>query len=52
MPGCVYDSNRYTLFAMLRRLNVEPLDLGVVRDEPRRARGRAAQRRRRAPTSS
>jgi molybdopterin molybdotransferase len=32
--GCVYDSNRYTLFAMLARLNVETLDLGVVRDEP------------------
>ncbi|MFM0337872.1 molybdopterin molybdotransferase MoeA [Paraburkholderia fungorum] len=33
-PGCVYDSNRHTLFAMLRRLNVEALDLGVVRDQP------------------
>ncbi|PRY03286.1 molybdopterin molybdochelatase [Paraburkholderia sp. BL25I1N1] len=33
-PGCVYDSNRYTLFAMLRRLNIDALDLGVVRDEP------------------
>jgi molybdopterin molybdotransferase len=32
--GCVYDSNRYTLSAMLARLNVEALDLGVVRDEP------------------
>jgi len=32
--GCVYDSNRYTLFAMLRRLNVDTLDLGVIRDEP------------------
>src|ERR1700761_61476 len=32
--GSVYDSNRYTLFAMLRRLNVDTLDLGVVRDEP------------------
>jgi molybdopterin molybdotransferase len=31
-PGCVYDSNRYTLFAMLRRMNVEPIDLGLVRD--------------------
>ena len=30
--GCVYDSNRYTLFAMLRALGVETLDLGVVRD--------------------
>lgn len=30
--GQIYDSNRYTLFGMLRRLNVEILDLGVVRD--------------------
>ncbi|QYD70026.1 molybdopterin molybdotransferase MoeA [Paraburkholderia edwinii] len=33
-PGCVYDSNRYTLLAMLRRLNFDAIDLGVVRDEP------------------
>ncbi|HEY4069193.1 MAG TPA: gephyrin-like molybdotransferase Glp [Burkholderiaceae bacterium] len=34
-PGCVYDSNRYTLWAMLQRLGVvETVDLGVVRDEP------------------
>jgi molybdopterin molybdotransferase len=33
-PGAVYDSNRYTLWAMLQRLGVELLDLGVVRDEP------------------
>jgi molybdopterin molybdotransferase len=32
--GCVYDSNRYTLWGMLQRLGVEALDLGVVRDEP------------------
>jgi molybdopterin molybdotransferase len=32
-PGCVYDSNRYTLYAMLRRMNVEPIDLGIVRDD-------------------
>jgi molybdopterin molybdotransferase len=32
--GCVYDSNRYTLHAMLQRLGVEVLDLGVVRDDP------------------
>jgi molybdopterin molybdotransferase len=32
--GCVYDSNRYTLWAMLQRLGVEVLDLGVVRDDP------------------
>jgi molybdopterin molybdotransferase len=32
--GCVYDSNRYTLWAMLQRLGVDVLDLGVVADEP------------------
>ena len=33
--GAVYDSNRYTLWAMLQRLGVvEVLDLGVVRDDP------------------
>ena len=33
-PGCVYDSNRYTLQAMLARLGCEVIDLGVVRDDP------------------
>ena len=33
-PGCVYDSNRYTLWGMLQRLGVELLDMGVVRDDP------------------
>ncbi|MGA2548796.1 MAG: gephyrin-like molybdotransferase Glp [Burkholderiaceae bacterium] len=33
-PGSVYDSNRYTLFGMLSRLNAEVIDLGVVRDDP------------------
>jgi molybdopterin molybdotransferase len=33
-PGCVYDSNRYTLWGMLQRLGVEAIDLGVVRDDP------------------
>jgi len=32
--GCVYDSNRYTLWAMLKRLDVDVLDMGVVRDDP------------------
>jgi len=32
--GCVYDSNRYTLWGMLVRLDVELIDLGVVRDDP------------------
>jgi len=31
-PGCVYDSNRYTLFGMLQRLGAEPIDMGVIRD--------------------
>ena len=30
----MYDSNRYTLHAMLERLGVEIQDLGVVRDDP------------------
>ncbi|MCV2354236.1 molybdopterin molybdotransferase MoeA [Paucibacter sp. B2R-40] len=45
-PGCVYDSNRYTMWAMLERLGVEIIDLGIVRDQPealREAFGRAAQ---------
>ncbi len=33
-PGCVYDSNRYTIWGMLSRLGVELIDLGVVKDEP------------------
>ncbi|MEJ2685719.1 MAG: molybdopterin-binding protein [Gammaproteobacteria bacterium] len=32
--GEIYDSNRYTLYGMLRRLGVSILDLGVVRDRP------------------
>ena len=32
--GCVYDSNRYALMAALRRLGVEVVDLGLVRDDP------------------
>ncbi len=32
--GCVYDSNRYTLQAMLERAGFDPIDLGVVRDDP------------------
>ena len=32
--GCVYDSNRYTIWGMLARLGVELIDLGVVRDDP------------------
>ena len=32
--GAVYDSNRYTVRALLSRLGCEVIDLGVVRDEP------------------
>ncbi|MDE2089151.1 MAG: molybdopterin molybdotransferase MoeA [Gammaproteobacteria bacterium] len=32
-PGEIYDSNRYTLYGMLRRLGVEVIDMGVVRDD-------------------
>lgn len=32
-PGQLYDSNRYTLYGMLKRLNVSIIDMGVVPDE-------------------
>ncbi len=32
--GAVYDSNRYTVFGLLKRLGCDVIDLGVVRDEP------------------
>ncbi|MGB5474292.1 MAG: bifunctional molybdopterin-guanine dinucleotide biosynthesis adaptor protein MobB/molybdopterin molybdotransferase MoeA [Gammaproteobacteria bacterium] len=32
-PGEIYDSNRYTLYGMLKKLDVEIIDMGVVRDE-------------------
>lgn len=32
--GEVYDSNRYSLYGMLKRLDLEILDMGVVRDRP------------------
>ncbi|MFZ9139947.1 MAG: gephyrin-like molybdotransferase Glp [Burkholderiaceae bacterium] len=33
-PGCVYDSNRYTIFGMLSRLGVDVVDMGVIPDQP------------------
>jgi molybdopterin molybdotransferase len=33
-PGCIYDSNRYSLMGALARLGVEVIDLGLVRDDP------------------
>ncbi len=32
--GCVYDSNRYTLYGMLQRLGCDIIDMGVVKDDP------------------
>ncbi|MBI2749878.1 MAG: molybdopterin molybdotransferase MoeA [Burkholderiales bacterium] len=32
-PGCIYDSNRYTLLGMLTRLGCELIDMGVVKDD-------------------
>jgi molybdopterin molybdotransferase len=34
--GAVYDSNRYTVFGLLRRLGIDVLDYGVVGDDPQR----------------
>lgn len=33
-PGDIYDSNRYILHGLLQKLDVEIIDLGVVRDDP------------------
>ncbi len=33
--GQIYDSNRYTLYGMLQRLDCEIVDMGVVRDDPK-----------------
>jgi len=32
--GDIYDSNRYTLFGLLSRCEVDIIDMGVVRDDP------------------
>ena len=32
--GQIYDSNRYSISGMLRALNVEHIDMGVIRDDP------------------
>ncbi|MDZ4100835.1 MAG: gephyrin-like molybdotransferase Glp [Hydrogenophaga sp.] len=32
--GAVFDSNRYTVFGLLKRMGVDVIDTGVVRDEP------------------
>lgn len=33
-PGQIYDSNRYTLYAMLQRLNIDMIDMSVIPDQP------------------
>ncbi|MDD5394457.1 MAG: molybdopterin molybdotransferase MoeA [Thiothrix sp.] len=33
-PGDIYDSNRYTLYGLLQKLDVEIIDLGMIRDTP------------------
>jgi molybdopterin molybdotransferase len=32
--GAIFDSNRYTVFGMLRRWGCDVMDMGVVRDDP------------------
>lgn len=32
--GDIYDSNRYTLYGMLKRLGVDIIDMGVIKDNP------------------
>lgn len=32
--GCIYDSNGYTLHGMLLRMGCDPIDMGVIKDEP------------------
>ncbi len=32
--GQIYDSNRYSLYGMLKSLGVEHIDMGVIRDDP------------------
>lgn len=33
-PACIYDSNRYVVAAMLERLNMRVVNLGIIADEP------------------
>ena len=32
--GQIYDSNRYSIFGMLKDLDIEHIDMGVIRDDP------------------
>ncbi|WP_368664753.1 molybdopterin-binding protein, partial [Zoogloea sp. LCSB751] len=31
-PNCIYDSNRYTIKAMAKRLGCDVIDLGIIED--------------------
>ncbi len=33
-PGCIYDSNRYTLHSLLSELEMDIIDMGVIPDQP------------------
>ena len=33
-PGCIYESNRFVVSAMLQRLGAEIVDLGIIPDKP------------------
>ncbi|MEZ5448478.1 MAG: molybdopterin molybdotransferase MoeA [Thiolinea sp.] len=33
LPGDIHDSNRYTLYAMLQKLEVEMVDMGIIPDQ-------------------
>ncbi|WAW10045.1 molybdopterin molybdotransferase MoeA [Oxalobacter vibrioformis] len=35
LAGSIYDSNRYSLYGMVKRLGCEIIDMGVVRDDPK-----------------
>jgi molybdopterin molybdotransferase len=34
LAGQIYDSNRFSLFGMLKDIDVEHIDMGVIRDDP------------------
>ncbi|MDL2284275.1 molybdopterin molybdotransferase MoeA [Oxalobacter sp. OttesenSCG-928-P03] len=42
-PGGIYDSNRYALDGMIRRLGCEVIDMGVIRDDPAKIRAAFAE---------
>jgi molybdopterin molybdotransferase len=33
-PGQIYDSNRYTLYGLLKKVGADIIDLGVIKDDP------------------